>query len=70
MPHWWDPEFLFCVMAIANESAIYPIVVAQALRPSLEATGRAAAPTEIRCSGVMFHENGFTGGFMAHQRKI
>ncbi len=32
----------FCVMAIAN-GAIYPIVVAQALRPFPHATGRAAA---------------------------
>ena len=32
----------FCVMAVAN-GAIYPIVVAQALRPFPQATGRAAA---------------------------
>jgi hypothetical protein len=32
----------FCVMAVAT-AAIYPIVVAQALRPFPQATGRAAA---------------------------
>ncbi len=42
----------FCVMAIAN-GAIYPIVVAQALRPFPQATGRCGA-TKYAAAGVMF----------------
>ncbi|VEA37545.1 integral membrane transport protein [Salmonella enterica subsp. enterica] len=42
----------FCVMAIAN-GAIYPIVVAQALRPFPQATGRAAALQNTLQLGVI-----------------
>lgn len=53
----------FCVMAIAN-GAIYPIVVAQALRPFPQATGRAAALQNTLQLGLCFWQ---AGGFMAHQ---
>ncbi len=53
----------FCVMAIAN-GAIYPIVVAQALRPSLKPLG-ALRRYKIRCSWG--YVSGKPGGFMAHQ---
>ncbi|EEZ5619353.1 TPA: Bcr/CflA family multidrug efflux MFS transporter [Escherichia coli] len=43
----------FCVMAIAN-GAIYPIVVAQALRPFPHATGRAAALQNTLQLGLCF----------------
>nr|WP_233158446.1 purine nucleoside transporter PunC [Enterobacter hormaechei] len=43
----------FCVMAIAN-GAIYPIVVAQALRPFPQATGRAAALQNTLQLGLCF----------------
>lgn len=43
----------FCVMAIAN-GAIYPIVVAQALRPFPHATGRAAALQNTLQQGLCF----------------
>ena len=43
----------FCVMAIAN-GAIYPIVVAQALRPFPHATGRAAALLNTLQLGLCF----------------
>ncbi|ELE9039509.1 Bcr/CflA family multidrug efflux MFS transporter [Enterobacter cloacae] len=43
----------FCVMAVAN-GAIYPIVVAQALRPFPEATGRAAALQNTLQLGLCF----------------
>lgn len=43
----------FCVMAIAN-GAIYPIVVAQALRPFPHATGRAAALQNTLQLGLYF----------------
>src|SRR5699024_3196145 len=43
----------FCVMAIANGS-IYPIVVAQALRPFPHATGRAAALQNTLQLGLCF----------------
>ena len=43
----------FCVMAIAN-GAIYPIVVAQALRPFPHATGRAAASQNTLQLGLCF----------------
>ncbi|HBP4753442.1 TPA: Bcr/CflA family multidrug efflux MFS transporter [Escherichia coli] len=43
----------FCVMAIAN-GAIYPIVVAQALRPFPHATGRAAALQNTLQLGMCF----------------
>lgn len=43
----------FCVMAIAN-GAIYPIVVAQALRPFPQATGRAAAMQNTLQLGLCF----------------
>ncbi|EOS4876649.1 purine nucleoside transporter PunC [Escherichia coli] len=43
----------FCVMAIAN-GAIYPIVVAQALRPFPRATGRAAALQNTLQLGLCF----------------
>ncbi|EAA0483360.1 Bcr/CflA family multidrug efflux MFS transporter [Shigella flexneri] len=43
----------FCVMAIAN-GAIYPIVVAQALRPFPHATGRAAALQNSLQLGLCF----------------
>ena len=43
----------FCVMAIAN-GAIYPIVVAQALRPFPHATGRAAALQNTLQRGLCF----------------
>lgn len=43
----------FCVMAIAN-GAIYPIVVAQALRPFPHATGRAAALQNALQLGLCF----------------
>ncbi|EKR7623230.1 Bcr/CflA family multidrug efflux MFS transporter [Escherichia coli] len=43
----------FCVMAIAN-GAIYPIVVAQALRPFPHATGRAAAFQNTLQLGLCF----------------
>lgn len=42
----------FCVMAIAN-GAIYPIVVAQALRPFPQATGRARGAAEYASTGLM-----------------
>lgn len=45
--------FPFCVMAIAN-GAIYPIVVAQALRPFPHATGRAAALQNTLQLGLCF----------------
>lgn len=43
----------FCVMAIVN-GAIYPIVVAQALRPFPQATGRAAALQNTLQLGLCF----------------
>ena len=43
----------FCVMAMAN-GAIYPIVVAQALRPFPQATGRAAALQNTLQLGLCF----------------
>lgn len=43
----------FCVMAVAN-GAIYPIVVAQALRPFPQATGRAAALQNTLQLGLCF----------------
>ncbi|MEZ2584796.1 purine nucleoside transporter PunC [Kluyvera intermedia] len=43
----------FCVMAIAN-GAIYPIVVAQALKPFPQATGRAAALQNTLQLGLCF----------------
>ena len=43
----------FCVMAVAN-GAIYPIVVAQALRPFPHATGRAAALQNTLQLGLCF----------------
>lgn len=43
----------FCVMAIAN-GAIYPIVVARALRPFPHATGRAAALQNTLQLGLCF----------------
>ncbi|MGO1308121.1 MAG: purine nucleoside transporter PunC [Kluyvera intermedia] len=43
----------FCVMAIAN-GAIYPIVVAQALKPLPQATGRAAALQNTLQLGLCF----------------
>lgn len=43
----------FCVMAIAN-GAIYPIVVAQALQPFPQATGRAAALQNTLQLGLCF----------------
>jgi len=43
----------FCIMAIAN-GAIYPIVVAQALRPFPQATGRAAALQNTLQLGLCF----------------
>ena len=43
----------FCVMAIAN-GAIYPIVVARALRPFPQATGRAAALQNTLQLGLCF----------------
>ncbi|MCA2025962.1 Bcr/CflA family multidrug efflux MFS transporter [Enterobacter sp. K16B] len=43
----------FCVMAVAN-GAIYPIVVAQALRPFPQATGRAAALQSTLQLGLCF----------------
>lgn len=43
----------FCVMAIAN-GAIYPIVVAEALRPFPQATGRAAALQNTLQLGLCF----------------
>ena len=43
----------FCVMAIAN-GAIYPIVVAQALRPFPHATGRAATLQNTLQLGLCF----------------
>jgi Bcr/CflA subfamily drug resistance transporter len=43
----------FCIMAIAN-GAIYPIVVAQALRPFPHATGRAAALQNTLQLGLCF----------------
>ncbi|MEN1487325.1 Bcr/CflA family multidrug efflux transporter, partial [Pseudomonas aeruginosa] len=43
----------FCVMAIPN-GAIYPIVVAQALRPFPHATGRAAALQNTLQLGLCF----------------
>lgn len=43
----------FCVMAIAN-GAIYPIVIAQALRPFPHATGRAAALQNTLQLGLCF----------------
>jgi hypothetical protein len=43
----------FCLMAMAN-GAIYPIVVAQALRPFPQATGRAAALQNTLQLGLCF----------------
>ncbi|MBV8041543.1 purine nucleoside transporter PunC [Pluralibacter sp.] len=43
----------FCLMAVAN-GAIYPIVVAQALRPFPQATGRAAALQNTLQLGLCF----------------
>lgn len=43
----------FCVMAVAN-GAIYPIVVACALRPFPQATGRAAALQNTLQLGLCF----------------
>ncbi|MCX8288125.1 purine nucleoside transporter PunC [Enterobacter pseudoroggenkampii] len=43
----------FCVMAVAN-GAIYPIVVAQSLRPFPQATGRAAALQNTLQLGLCF----------------
>ena len=43
----------FCVMATAN-GAIYPIVVAQALKPFPQATGRAAALQNTLQLGLCF----------------
>ncbi len=45
----------FCVMAIAN-GAIYPIVVARALRPFPQATGRAAALQNTLQLGLCFRQ--------------
>ncbi|POT57503.1 Bcr/CflA family multidrug efflux MFS transporter [Citrobacter amalonaticus] len=55
IPHASLTEILipFCVMAIAN-GAIYPIVVAQALRPFPQATGRAAALQNTLQLGLCF----------------
>ncbi len=55
IPHVALAEILipFCVMAIAN-GAIYPIVVAQALRPFPQATGRAAALQNTLQLGLCF----------------
>lgn len=54
----------FCVMAIAN-GAIYPIVVAQALRPFPSSHWARCGATKYAATGVMFP--GKPGGFMAHQ---
>jgi len=43
----------FCLMAVAN-GAIYPIVVAQALRPFPQATGSAAALQNTLQLGLCF----------------
>ncbi|MNS55162.1 Inner membrane transport protein YdhC [compost metagenome] len=55
IPHVGLTEILipFCVMAVAN-GAIYPIVVAQALRPFPHATGRAAALQNTLQLGLCF----------------
>lgn len=54
----------FCVMAIAN-GAIYPIVVAQALRPFPHATGRAAALQNTLQLGSRLPRK--SGSFLAYQ---
>jgi hypothetical protein len=43
----------FCVMAVVN-GGIYPIVVAQALKPFPQATGRAAALQNTLQLGLCF----------------
>lgn len=55
IPHVALAEILipFCIMAVAN-GAIYPIVVAQALRPFPHATGRAAALQNTLQLGLCF----------------
>lgn len=54
----------FCVMAIAN-GAIYPIVVARALRPFPHATGRAAALQNHSATGSVLPRK--SGSFLAYQ---
>lgn len=55
----------FCLMAMAN-GAIYPIVVAQALRPFPQATGRAAALQNTLQLGLCFVASLVVSGFIAH----
>lgn len=55
----------FCLMAVAN-GAIYPIVVAQALRPFPQATGRAAALQNTLQLGLCFVASLVVSGFIAH----
>lgn len=55
----------FCLMAMAN-GAIYPIVVAQALRPFPQATGRAAALQNTLQLGLCFVASLVVSGSIAH----
>ena len=55
----------FCLMAMAN-GAIYPIVVAQALRPFPQATGRAAALQNTLQLGLCFVASLVVSGLIAH----
>ncbi len=55
----------FCLMAMAN-GAIYPIVVAQALRPFPHATGRAAALQNTLQLGLCFVASLVVSGLIAH----
>lgn len=55
----------FCLMAMAN-GAIYPIVVAQALRPFPQATGRAAALQNTLQLGLCFIASLVVSGLIAH----
>lgn len=54
----------FCIMAVAN-GAIYPIVVAQALRPFPQATGRAAALQNTLQLGLCFLASLAVSAFIA-----
>lgn len=66
IPHVALTEILipFCLMAIAN-GAIYPIVVAQALRPFPQATGRAAALQNTLQLGLCFLASLVVSGFIS-----